>query len=68
MSNTHNTTKDSSVTIGEVVDAIEVLVRASKVIPNLGNILTDRTYGSHDADFLKMLEQAGGNVTRINRR
>ena len=48
MSNTKNTT-DNSVTIGEVCDAIETLVKASKVIPNLGNLITDSLYGSQDA-------------------
>ena len=62
MSNTKNTTP--SVTVGEVTDAIEVLVRASKVIPNLGNLITDTLYGSNDDDFLKMLNQAGGKATQ----
>ena len=56
---------DNSVTIGDVTDAIEVLVKASKVIPNLGNILTDRLYGSHDDAYLKMLNRAGGNAVNI---
>ena len=56
---------DNSVTIGDVTDAIEVLVKASKVIPNLGNILTDRLYSSHDDAYLKMLNRAGSNAANI---
>ena len=64
MINKENTT-NNSVTIGEVCDAIEVLVRASKSIPNLGNLITDSLYGSQDDDYLKMLNQAGGKATNI---
>jgi hypothetical protein len=49
------------VTIGEVCDAIQVIVNASKVMGanSLGRIVTDELYGSHDAAYIAMLEIAG---------
>jgi len=53
--------KTSAVTIGEVCDAIQVIVNASKVMgaKSLGRIVTDELYGSHDAAYIAMLEIAG---------
>ena len=53
--------KTSAVTIGEVCDAIQVIVNASKVMgaKSLGRIVTDELYGSLDAAYIAMLEIAG---------
>ena len=60
MENTEKT-KTTSVTIGDVCNAIEVIVNASKVMgaKSLGRIVTDELYGSHDAAYIAMLEIAG---------
>ena len=58
-----NTEKNQTtpVTIGDVCDAIQVIVNASKVMgaKNLARILTYELYGSHDAAYIAMLEIAG---------
>tara|TARA_R110002167_G_scaffold364697_1_gene587116 strand:- start:2436 stop:2744 length:309 start_codon:yes stop_codon:yes gene_type:complete len=53
--------KTSAVSIGEVCDAIQVIVNASKIMgaKSLGRIVTDELYGSHDAAYIAMLEIAG---------
>ena len=53
--------KTKEVNIGEVCDAIQVIVNASKVMgaKSLGRIVTDELYGSHDAAYIAMLEIAG---------
>ena len=60
MTNTEKT-QTTPVTIGDVCDAIQVLVNASKVMgaKSLGRIVTDELYGSHDAAYIAMLEIAG---------
>jgi len=60
MENTEKT-QTTSVTIGDVCNAIEVIVNASKVMgaKSLGRIVTDELYGSHDAAYIAMLEIAG---------
>jgi len=58
-----NTEKNQTtpVTIGDVCDAIQVIVNASKFMgaESLGRIVTDELYGSHDAAYVAMLEIAG---------
>ena len=63
----NNTPQTKSLTIGEVTDAIEVLVKAANVIgiEQMGAILTDRLYASHDDSYLRMLCKAGSNATNI---
>jgi len=53
--------KTSAVSIGDVCDAIQVIVNASKIMgaKSLGRIVTDELYGSHDAAYIAMLEIAG---------
>jgi len=60
MTNTEKT-QTTPVTIGDVCNAIEVIVNASKVMgaKSLGRIVTDELYGSHDAAYIAMLEIAG---------
>jgi len=60
MTNTEKT-QTTPVTIGDVCNAIEVIVNASKVMgaKSLGRIVTDELYGSHDAAHIAMLEIAG---------
>ena len=60
MTNTEKT-QTTPVTIGDVCDAIQVIVNASKVMgaKSLGRIVTDELYGSHDAAYIAMLEIAG---------
>ena len=60
MENTEKT-QTTPVTIGDVCNAIEVIVNASKVMgaKSLGRIVTDELYGSHDAAYIAMLEIAG---------
>lgn len=60
MTNTEKT-QTTPVTIGDVCDAIQTIVNASKVMgaESLGRIVTDELYGSHDAAYIAMLEIAG---------
>ena len=60
MENTEKT-QTTPVTIGDVCNAIEVIVNASKIMgaKSLGRIVTDELYGSHDAAYIAMLEIAG---------
>jgi hypothetical protein len=60
MTNTEKT-QTTPVTIGDVCDAIQTIVNASKVMgaKSLGRIVTDELYGSHDAAYIAMLEIAG---------
>jgi hypothetical protein len=60
MTNTEKT-QTTPVTIGDVCDAIQVIVNASKIMgaKSLGRIVTDELYGSHDAAYIAMLEIAG---------
>jgi hypothetical protein len=53
--------KIKEVSIGELVDAIETVVNASKVMGAgvISNILTTKLYSSHDAEYLETLVKAG---------
>ena len=66
MTNTTNN-KMNTVTIGEVVTALETIVNASKVMGELtlARIMTDKLYASHDETFIKMLELAGDRAKSI---
>ena len=59
--------KMKTVTIGEVVTALETIVNASKVMGEmtLARIMTDELYTSHDESFIKMLELAGDRAKSI---
>ena len=59
--------KMKTVTIGEVVTALETIVNASKVMGEmtLARIMTDKLYSSHDESFIKMLELAGERAKSI---
>ena len=59
--------KMKTVTIGDVVTALETIVNASKVMGEmtLARIMTDKLYSSHDESFIKMLELAGERAKSI---
>ena len=59
--------KMKTVTIGEVCNAIETIVYASKVMGEmtLARIMTDEFYTLHDESFIKMLELAGDRAKSI---
>lgn len=59
--------KKKEVSVGEVCNAIETIINASKVMgaQAFANIITDKLYSSHEAVFIKMLELAGERAKSI---
>lgn len=53
--------KPKDISIGEVCNAIETIVYASKVMgaQAFASIITDKLYSSHEETYVKMLELAG---------
>ena len=61
--------KKKEVSIGDVCDAIETIVYASKVMgaQAFASIITDKLYSSHEETYIKMLELAGERAKSIQR-
>ena len=59
--------KAKVVSIGEVCNAIETIIYASKVMgaQAFASIITDKFYSSHEEAFIKMLELAGERAKSI---
>lgn len=59
--------KKKEVSIGEVCNAIETIVYASKVMgaQAFASIITDKLYSSHEETYVKMLELAGERAKSI---
>lgn len=61
------TAQSKEVSIGEVCDAIETIVYASKVMgaQAFAEIITSKLYSSHEETYIKMLELAGERAKSI---
>jgi single-stranded DNA-specific DHH superfamily exonuclease len=57
----------SSLTLGEIVDAIDSIIVASKLLgaQKLSEILTAKSVASHDETYIKALELAGERAKTI---